>query len=447
MINSNNFNLKQAIRNTAAGLMLVIIFLAGCNGNNILDAVLLSENAALDENMTEEPLQEENEIATPAPTENSFSDNNLSIWLPPQFDPNADTDSGEIMLAHIESFQKLYQHYTLDIRVKADSGSSSLLNSLLTTASAAPGVLPSVVLISRSDLETAATQGIIQPIESLSSAIDESDWFPFASEMGIIHGETYGLPFAADAVGLVMHEDAFGSEYVSLTEASRRLGTIAFAAGDPDTAIPFIMYQSIGGNIEDKQGQPTIELEYLSSTLESIEENLKAGVFSPGLIEYQSDNQIWAAFSEKEFNGVLTWVSRPLAEVDNYYISPLPGIESQPYTYASGWIWCLVDKKNTNQELSISFVEHMIDPLFLAEWTPKTGYLPVRISSITGWDETLQATLTNILFSADLMPNEITLSFAKSDIINAVQDLLQGSSTSEESVQKIQERLESAQTQ
>jgi len=136
-----------------------------------------------------------------------------------------------------------------------------------------------------------------------------------------------------------------------------------------------------------------------------------------------------------------------LAEADKYYISPLPGIESQPYTYASGWIWCLVDKKNTNQELSISFVEHMIDPQFLSEWTPKAGYLPVRPSSITEWDETLQATLTNILLSADLMPNEIALSFAKSDIIKAIQDLLQGLSTSEEIVQKIQERLESAQTQ
>ena len=111
MANLRNINLKQAIRNMAAGLMLVIIFLAGCNGNNILDAVFLSENDALDENMTKEPLQEENEIATPASTENSFSDNNLSIWLPPQFDPNADTDSGEIMLAHIESFQELYPHY------------------------------------------------------------------------------------------------------------------------------------------------------------------------------------------------------------------------------------------------------------------------------------------------------------------------------------------------
>ncbi len=447
MAKLKNINLKQAIRNMAAGLMLVIIFLAGCNGNNILDAVFLPENATLDENITKEPLQEENEIATPEPTENSSSDNNISIWLPPQFDPNADTDSGKIMLAHIESFQEQNPHFTLDIRVKADSGSSSFLNSLLTTASAAPGVLPSVVLISQSDLETAAAQGIIQPVESLSSAIDESDWFPFANEMGIIHGETYGLPFAADAIVLVMHEDVFGSEYVPLPEASRRLGTLAFAAGDPDTVVPFIMYQSIGGNVEDKHGQPTIELEYLSNTLASIEENLKLGVFSPRLIEYQSDNQIWAAFSEKEYKSVLTWVSRPLAEADNYYISPLPGIESQPYTYASGWIWCLVDKKNTNQEISISFAKHMIDPLFLSEWTPKTEYLPVRLSSITGWDETLQATLTNILFSADLMPNKISLAFAKSDIIKAVQDLLQGLSTSEESAQKIQERLESAQAQ
>ena len=431
----------------AAGLMLVIIFSAGCNGNNILDAVFLPENTALDENLSQEPLQKEDVIATPAPTENSSSDNDLSIWLPPQFDPNADTESGEIMLAHIESFREKYPQYTLDIRVKADSGSSSLLNSLLTTASAAPGVLPSVVLISRSDLEIAAAQGIILPIESLSSAIDEGDWFPFANEMGIIHGETYGLPFAADAMGLVMHEDVFGSEYVPMIEASRRLGTIAFAAGDPDTVVPFIMYQSIGGIVEDKQGQPTIELEVLSKTFTSIEENRRLGSFPPTLIEYQSDNQIWAAFSDNEFEGVLTWISRPLAVADTYFIAPLPGIENQPYTYASGWVWCLVDKKNANRELSISFAENMIDPLFLSEWTPKTGYLPVRPSSIIGWGETLQATLTNILFSADLMPNEMTLSFAKSDIIKAVQDLLQGLSTSDESTQKILERLESAQAQ
>jgi len=431
----------------AASLMLLIIFLVGCNGQNILDTVFLSESSTPDETLTQEPLPEENVIATPAPTENSFSSNSLSIWLPPQFDPNADTESGKIMLAHIESFQELYPRSTLDIRVKADNGSSSLLNALLTTSSVAPGILPSVILISRSDLEIATAQGIILPVEAFSPILDESDWFPFANEMGIIHGETYGLPFAADAMGLVTHKDIFGSEYVPLTEASRKLGSIAFAAGDPDTVVPFILYQSIGGDVEDKQGQPTIESEYLSHTLASIEENRGLDVFSPALIKYQSDNQIWTSFSENEFEGVVTWLSYPLAEADKYFISPLPGIGNQPYTYASGWIWCLVDKQNTNRELSISFTEHMVDPLFLTEWTPKTRYLPVRPSSITGWGETLQATLANILYSADLMPNEAVLSYAKSDIIKAVQDLLQELSTSEESTQEILERLELAQAQ
>jgi hypothetical protein len=170
---SNTINLKQAIRNMAAGLMLVIIFLAGCNGNNILDTMFLSENATQDENLTQEPLQEENVIATSAPTEISFSDNSLSIWLPPQFDPNADTESGKIMLAHIESFQELYPQHILKIRIKANSGSSSILNALLSTSSAAPGVLPSVVLISRSDLEIAAGQGIIQPVEVIGSLLQK----------------------------------------------------------------------------------------------------------------------------------------------------------------------------------------------------------------------------------------------------------------------------------
>ncbi|MCD6576471.1 MAG: extracellular solute-binding protein [Anaerolineaceae bacterium] len=447
MINLNGIGLKQAIRNLAACFILVVIFLTGCNGNKILDTIFLSEKATPDKSVTQEPLQEKGLVTTAAPTENLISSNHFTIWLPPQFDPNVDTESGKIMRGQIELFQELYPQYIFDIRIKADGGSDSMVNTMLNTSIVAPEVLPSVVLISQSDLEIAATQGIILPIKSPSSIADESDWFPFTNEMGIINGETYGLPFVADAVGLVTHEDVFGSEYVSLIEASKKLDTIAFAAGDPDGMVPFILYQSIGGNIEDTQGKPIIELEYLSSTLASIEEATRLGVFSTDLVDYLSDDQVWSSFSENEFKGILTWVSHSLAEADKYFISPLPGIGDQPYTYGSGWVWCLVNKKNTNQELSTAFIEHMIDPKFLSEWTPKTKYLPVRPSSITGWDESFRATIANILYSADLMPNKQVLSFAKSDIINAVQDLLQGLSTSEESTRKVMDRLETAQAQ
>ena len=193
MINSNGIKLKQTIRNIVIYLLLASICITGCNGNNILDSFLPPEISTPDEDQAQVPLTKETVIATPAPTESSFSSNNFTIWIPPQFDPNADTESGNIMLAHIDSFQEIYPQYAFDIRIKAERGPSSLLNTLQATSSAAPGVLPSVVLISRSDLETAAAQGIILPVESLSSAIDESDWFPFAKEMGIIQGETYGL--------------------------------------------------------------------------------------------------------------------------------------------------------------------------------------------------------------------------------------------------------------
>jgi len=447
MINSNGIKLKQTIRNIVIYLLLASICITGCNGNNILDSFLPPEISTPDEDQAQVPLTKETVIATPAPTESSFSSNNFTIWIPPQFDPNADTESGNIMLAHIDSFQEIYPQYAFDIRIKAERGPSSLLNTLQATSSAAPGVLPSVVLISRSDLETAAAQGIILPVESLSSAIDESDWFPFAKEMGIIQGETYGLPFAADAVGLVTKENVIGSKYLPLIEARRRMGTTAFAAGDSNSVLPFILYQSGGGHVEDQHGQPIIEFDQLSNMFESIEENRRFGVFSSDLVEYQSDKQVWTAFTENEFEGVLTWLSQALSEPDNYFISPLPGIGNQPYTYANGWIWCMVDKKNNNQELSISFIENMIDPLFLSEWIPKAGYLPVRPSSITGFNATVQATLNNLLLFADIMPNEITLSYAKSDIIKAAQDLLQGLSTTEESTQEIMDKLESEQTQ
>lgn len=443
MIYSNGIKVKQVNLNLVVGLMLVSFFLTGCIGNNILDSIFPSENEMPNKIEVQELQPIEDTVATLEPTESPIPNDNLSIWLPPQFDPYTDTESGRILLAHIEKFQDLFPQFTFDIRVKAESGPSSLLNTLLSTSSAAPGVLPSVVLISRSDLEIAAAQGIILPVESLSSAIDASDWYPFANEMGIIHGETYGLPFAADAVGLVMHEKVFGSEYIPLIQARRRMGATAFAAGDSDSVIPFILYQSGGGVVEDKQGQPTIEFDHLMNMFGSIEENHQLGVFSSDLVDYQSDKQVWTAFTENEFMSVLTWISYPLSEAENYLIYPLPGLGSQPYTYVSGWVWCIVDKTNHNQELSISFVEHMVDSMFLSEWIPETGYLPVRPSSNTGLDETLQVLQNTILYSADLRPNEIVLSYVKSDIIKAVQDLLQGLSTSEESTQRIFDRLES----
>ena len=447
MIKLKDLHINQVIRNFVASLMIVIVFLTGCNGQNILDIVFPAENTAADQEITQDAFQQENTDQIPVPTAGPPSSNNISIWLPPQFDPYVDSESGKLMLAQITSFQEQYPEYEVDIRVKAENGPSSVFNTLLITSLAAPDALPSIVLISQSSLEKAVEQGVVQPIQGLSTAYDENDWYPFAIEMSKKHGETFGLPLAADAIGLVSNRNEIGSAYVSLAQASRVLDTIAFAAGNPNSVIPIMYYQSVGGMFTDDQEQLTIEPEFVSEMLSSIETNRILGVFPQTLLDYQSEDQLWNALTSNEIESVITWTSRARAATEDYFISPVPGIGDQAYTYARGWTWCLVNQKVYNTDASVLFMEHMVEPPYLSEWTLTTPYLPVRPSSIVGWDETLPASIDTILQSAALLPSEMVLSIIKSDMIKAMQDVLQGISTPEESAQTLMEKLEEIQTE
>ena len=102
MINSNGIKLKQTIRNIVIYLLLASICITGCNGNNILDSFLPPEISTPDEDQAQVPLTKETVIATPVPTESSFSSNNFTIWITPQFDPNADTR----ILIHFRRFTR-----------------------------------------------------------------------------------------------------------------------------------------------------------------------------------------------------------------------------------------------------------------------------------------------------------------------------------------------------
>ncbi|MDO9547007.1 MAG: hypothetical protein Q7J07_09715 [Pelolinea sp.] len=428
-------------------LMIVVIFLTGCNGQNILDIIFPAENSETEQKITQGELLHEGVNQTTEPIIGPPSSNKISIWLPPQFDPNVDTEAGKMMLAQIKLFQEQYPEYEIDIRVKAETGPSSVFNTLLITSLVAPSALPSIVLIQQSNLESAAGKGIIQPIQGFSSAYDENDWYPIAGEMGEYHDEVFGLPLAADAIGLILNSNRIGSEYISLTDANRFLDTVAFAAGNLDSVVPLIFYQSIGGKFIDDQGNLSIDEQFVNEMLLSIEQYRKFGLFPETLLDYQSEEQLWNAFTSTEEDSVIAWTSRPRATAEDYFISPLPGIGDQAFTYARGWTWCLVNQNINHIEPSIKFMEHMSDPTFLSEWTPTTIYFPVRPSSIVGWDEPLQASIQTIMQSAELLPSEMVLSTIKSDMIKAVQDVMQGISTPEESTQKMMEQLEEIQTE
>jgi multiple sugar transport system substrate-binding protein len=433
--------IQQLVRISLSSLMLVVVFLTSCNGKDILGLVFPDEGVDQIEKNTQDSLHQPESAITPIPTFAPPLMENISIWLPPQFDPNAETESGKRMLSQIALFQEQNPDFELEIRIKAESGSSSLINSLSAASSVAPSALPSLVLISRSDLEKSAALGLLQPMQQLTSVFDKGDWFSVAEKMSKIHDETYGLSFVLDAIGLIQHNNTIGSTYVPLANAGETLTTIHFSAGSPDTLVPLMFYQSIGGVFTDDKGNMTLDELLINEMLSSFQTYSALGLFPKTLVNYQSEEQSWNAFNTNQVEDMVSWISLPQAEGIEFSVSPVPSIGTHAFTYAEAYVWCLVTQETNAFEPSILFMEHMIDPVFLTDWTPTTKYLPVRPSTLAGWIEPKRESIRTILQSAELLPGEMVLTTIKSDMIKEVQNMILGIKSPEESTLTIMEKL------
>ncbi len=432
---------RSYLRNLAAIFTLVFVFLVGCQGESILQAILPGETIRPMLTTTPESVNQVEEVSTPTPT--TPGNLTLVVWMPAQFSPYEENEAAALMTRHLKDFMEDYPHVNLDIRVKAASGTGGMLDTLTSASQVAPEALPALVLLSRNDLEQAAQLGLVQPIEEVSTLIDEEDWYGFARSMGIVQGTAYGLPFAADVLGLLYRDASLTSNQPTWDEVNSQLGSLVFPAADVNILTTLALYLSAGGLVQDPQGQPFIDVEALTSALQAYSSGLNSGLISPALLDIQTDDQAWEDFQTTEAQGLISWTSRLHQSGASLKLAALPSLGNAPATLARGWSWCLVSKDSISQTYAGLLAEHLVDPDFLLEWTPLSGFLPVRPSSITTWENPLlKETINQMLLSAQLRPSPNQASAFNLVIKTAIQEVLSGVSLPEESARKAAEHLE-----
>lgn len=443
MLNPKDVNYKQIFRILIAVLIFAMAFLAGCQGLTYLDEVLPKADGTANstpivmETVTEEAITLQ-ATATLAP-----ENYRLTVWLPPQFNPNEETTYSKLLSDQFKSFTAQHPEISLDIRVKAASGAGSILDTLDFASQVAANAEPDLVLLSRSDLEAAAQKGLLQPIEEVSSTIDESDWYSFAQSMGIVQGTAYGLPFAADALVLLYRGTSFPGAQPSWPEVNAQINGLIFPAADPTALTTLAIYLSTGVPLQDAQGQSTIDVETLTKTLQIYQTGLSSGLFSDQLLQLQSDDQAWDSFQNSASKGIITWTSRHLQDTTGLKLALLPSLGQSPFTLAKGWVWCLVSRDSQKKKYASQLAEHLVDPEFLKSWAPISGYLPVRPSSLAVWENpAMRDTLGKILNSAQLRPNPDLISTFVNGIKTAVQEVLSKQSSPADSAQKAAKSLE-----
>ena len=74
---------------------------------------------------------------SPTPSATPGGPHILRIWVSPQFDPAAETPAGTLLQERLDEFMARRPDLQIEVRVKAESGPASLLNSLTATRAAA----------------------------------------------------------------------------------------------------------------------------------------------------------------------------------------------------------------------------------------------------------------------------------------------------------------------
>jgi ABC-type glycerol-3-phosphate transport system substrate-binding protein len=339
----------------------------------------------------------------------------LRIWLPPHFDPNADTNAAALLRQRLAEFQASQRGLRIEVRIKAAEGKQGLLNSLAVTSIAAPAALPDLVALSRIDLESAASTGLLRPMDGLSTLLDNPNWYPFARELGHIQNIGYGLPFAADALVLI-HEP--GLEIASWQDILASLEPLRFPADNSRLLALLSIYVSAGGKLLNEQGLPTLEEQPLTRTLTLFRDGLEAGTFSPSLLEPAGNEGLPQA---PPTGMIMNWAVSNWTRGQNI-MQPVPGQGVPDQTFANGWLWALAGSAPENQQVATELAEFLMADEFLSEWTHQSGYLPTRVTLA----DSKIAEINAVLESAHVLPPDEAVSTLGPVLTQAVSRVLNG---------------------
>ncbi|MFH2103292.1 MAG: extracellular solute-binding protein [Chloroflexota bacterium] len=367
--------------------------------------------------------------ASPTPAETV-----LRIWLPPQFDPTNGTPAGDLLQERLDLFAAAHPGLRIEVRVKAESGPVGLLSTMQSASIAAPEALPDLVALPRRDMETAAASNLIIPIDNTLSLTDAPDWFDYARQLGRIDQFTYGLPFAGNALVLVQH--IFEGEVVSLTwepfldiTSGYRL---VFAAADPQALVTLTLYQSAGGDVVNDIGRPELDPAILERVLEFFQTGF---VFQPSFT-YQTDEQVWLAYRNRQASAAILWASTLLQQSPaSMLVQPLPGLDEGSYTLTRTWVWSILHNENENsrQALAAELVLFLTQGEFLAAWTAAAGYLPTRPSGLDAWPDALaKVWIEETIRSSHPLPPDQVLDIIGPVLRDAVVHTLEGQKTPQE---------------
>lgn len=394
-------------------VILVMILLTACEGLPFEIILPWAESAPnLSVDVEETPQVDVTSTVEPEPEETllpSTDPDKLIIWLPPEMDPYAESDSGKILLEKLNSFANSNK-VEIIVRIKAQTGAGSLTDSLTATRSAAPEILPDLILLSAPDLDLASRRNLIYANEGLDEFMAGVDWYPFARQMSTIDGEVLAVPLFVDPYAMIYNSASQLPPSNEWNQIHKNFGIFGFAGDDPLGKFLLLQYLAADGKVADGQGYALLEEAPLIEALQVLKDSLNTRHINYLSLGYQNDNQVWQSFLDRNLDTAVVPVSIVLADPRDNSEQPEPAMTEAEFTIGSASAWALANPDTGRQALALELLEELMQTEFLGRWSESLHKLPSKPTALGSWTEPkLKPALEKIAQVVVLFPEEAVL--------------------------------------
>ncbi len=321
----------------------------------------------------------------------------LVVWLPDTILPPDNPQVSDTLLAQIKAFDEAEPLINVRVRRKKAQDIGGVLATLRSAAVVAPSALPDVALMRREELLLAVQSRLVQPLDSLMSTQMLADIYPSASQLGVVDGQMYGVPYLLEAlVSASRHDLPATLTFDAVLEQNL---TFAFPSGRLSGLISdtlFLQYLSAGG-ARSQAGDAPLVLEALEAVLNFYEQMRDDGLTDVRILEYADSSAYQSAVLEGTLDvGVVSTTAylRLLAQQPNLTLSTIPTQNGEPSTVLNGWVWVIVTSNSERQERSTTLIEWLLAAERHREVTGALGILPSQRSVLrAGWRDKLDVML------------------------------------------------------
>ena len=357
------------------------------------------------------PEETESPDGTPVPTPAPPPPTRLTIWYPEPLASPGNADATQVIEAQVLEFADQFDDVVVDVRVKKVEDVGGILSTLQSASMVAPGALPDLTLVRRSDLILAVRDQLIQPIDELSvfSQLTEP-----IQAVGLIDEVAYGLPYMLELQTTVFRPQT-DQEYDSWRYdevLSREEPFIFPASPDRDiNTILFLQYLFAGGTMPNN-GDIVINSTALRRVLRFYENLQKADLIDESILSYNTPEDYQSAFMNEEFDVAVFNSSAYLSmqeQEPQLQIAPIPTHVGEAAAMLDGWMWVLVSSDADQQALARDYLEWVSNPNRQVEYAETIAMLP---SQTVVWEDYLAGVDVDMML--DLVENAL-LPFLESD--------------------------------